>query len=399
MAKVLIVCSLFPPDIAGGAEISTELLARGLSDWGHEVCVLSCSDRPSFCRNDGKLKVYELPHAAGFNPFRNNRNKGWRKVKFWLHDSLLSTAQRRYSSILKSIAPDILITNNILGIGPGIWVEAHIARIPVIHVLRDYSLLCKVPSMQCGNTHCASQCYSCKAWTLAFRIFNSAVSHIVGISDHILQKHLNAGYFRSVSSTNVIGNIVIRSSAISRAHYARKGIGYLGRISREKGVSELIRGVGLARNLGFCCILKIAGPSQDPNYSAELRELAENSGSVEFYGEVNSARFLEEIDFLVVPSLWEEPFGRVVIEAFAAGVPVLASNRGGLPELIAEGKNGYLFDPSDLNRFARLLTNLERFTEEQYIQLSNNASASAQEYSSEFIVNKFNEIIKTCVTK
>src|SRR3712207_547939 len=67
--------------------------------------------------------------------------------------------------------------------------------------------------------------------------------------------------------------------------------------------------------------------------------------TIRFSGYVTPEAFLPEIDVLIVPSLWHEPFGRTVIEAFAHGVPVIGSKRGGITSLIEEGSTGFLFDP------------------------------------------------------
>ena len=58
---------------------------------------------------------------------------------------------------------------------------------------------------------------------------------------------------------------------------------------------------------------------------------------------------------VVVPSVWYEVFGRVVAEAYAAGVPVIASRIGGLPELVRDGETGHLVDPGDPDDLARAL--------------------------------------------
>ena len=54
----------------------------------------------------------------------------------------------------------------------------------------------------------------------------------------------------------------------------------------------------------------------------------------------------QSIDLLVVPSLWEEPFGMIVLEAYMHGVPVIAARRGGLPEIVDDGTTGCLYDPA-----------------------------------------------------
>jgi glycosyltransferase involved in cell wall biosynthesis len=67
---------------------------------------------------------------------------------------------------------------------------------------------------------------------------------------------------------------------------------------------------------------------------------------------MDPAAFFSEIDALVVPSIWEEPLGRVVHEAFAFGKPVLASRMGGIPEIVQDGVNGILVEASSSTALA-----------------------------------------------
>jgi glycosyltransferase involved in cell wall biosynthesis len=60
---------------------------------------------------------------------------------------------------------------------------------------------------------------------------------------------------------------------------------------------------------------------------------------------------------VVVPSVWKEPFGRVVIESYAYGKPVLAANRGGLPEIV-KSDTGRIFDPESSTGFEVALTEI-----------------------------------------
>jgi len=98
-------------------------------------------------------------------------------------------------------------------------------------------------------------------------------------------------------------------------------------------------------------------------YERYLRAKYE-SPAIKFLGIVQPADFFPEVDVLVVPSLWHDPSPRVVSEANAYGVPVIGSNRGGIPELIEEGRTGFIFDP---NRSEDLLTNMQRFVDTQDI--------------------------------
>jgi glycosyltransferase involved in cell wall biosynthesis len=61
------------------------------------------------------------------------------------------------------------------------------------------------------------------------------------------------------------------------------------------------------------------------------------------------------IDMLIVPSLLNESLGRVVLEAYSCGIPVIGSNRGGIPEIVVEGETGFLFDPDIPDSLTELL--------------------------------------------
>ena len=67
--------------------------------------------------------------------------------------------------------------------------------------------------------------------------------------------------------------------------------------------------------------------------------------SIHFLGFVAREALFQQIDVLVVPSLWEDPLPRVIYEAYAHGIPVIGSQRGGIPEAIDHNVTGLLFDP------------------------------------------------------
>lgn len=89
----------------------------------------------------------------------------------------------------------------------------------------------------------------------------------------------------------------------------------------------------------------IAGDG-DEEYIHTLKTIAyENKINAVFLGNMNANEFLDTIDLLVVPSLWQEPFGRVVIESLGRKVPVAAKSSG-IPELLENNKN-FLFNSSE----------------------------------------------------
>ena len=137
---------------------------------------------------------------------------------------------------------------------------------------------------------------------------------------------------------------------------------FVGRLSTEKGVGRLLEAwrevAGGERRL----IILGDGPER-----AQLEEQARGIPGVEFAGFVKreeQVRYWQEALFSVVPSMWLEPFGMTVLEAWMNGRAVVGHAIGALPELIRPGVDGELADPDDVNDLARkleaMLTDPER---------------------------------------
>jgi glycosyltransferase involved in cell wall biosynthesis len=207
-----------------------------------------------------------------------------------------------------------------------------------------------------GN--CERQCMVCKVYSAPKKFATRHVKAVVGISDYLLQAHLTHGYFRESKIRRVIHNSYACDGlqAPREVSSGQLRVGYLGRLFETKGIELLIDAV--QRNSERGVQLVIAGSGED-TYEAQLRERCTTSSSrVTFLGDVPPKTLFEQIDALVVPSLWHEPFGRVAIEANAWGLPVLASRRGGLPEIVEHGSTGFLFEPDQAGELARLLHDL-----------------------------------------
>jgi glycosyltransferase involved in cell wall biosynthesis len=121
-------------------------------------------------------------------------------------------------------------------------------------------------------------------------------------------------------------------------------LAFLGRVSPEKGLE---RAIEIARRSGHK--LKIAAKIYDedrPYYEHTIEPLLRNSASfVEFLGEIGGDakdEFLGDAKALLFPVEWAEPFGLVMIEALATGTPVVAWRRGSVPEVIQDGKTGFI---------------------------------------------------------
>jgi glycosyltransferase involved in cell wall biosynthesis len=120
---------------------------------------------------------------------------------------------------------------------------------------------------------------------------------------------------------------------------------FLGRMSPDKGCH---RAIAVAMELGLP--LKIAGKKQEPKeerYFAELVEPHLGIHGIEYLGEVPhgmKVELLQDARATLFPIEWEEPFGLVMIESMACGTPVIATNRGAVPEVIEHGRSGIIVE-------------------------------------------------------
>jgi glycosyltransferase involved in cell wall biosynthesis len=139
-------------------------------------------------------------------------------------------------------------------------------------------------------------------------------------------------------------------------------IGFLGAFSERKGLRDFFKIADGLADSGGPWELHLAGSAQGESGErllAELRSRYESKSwwrHVHWHGWVESPRdFLQTLDLLVVPSSEFDPFPTVLLEAGQAGVPVLAARVGGVPEIVADGQTGWLFEPGDAATAAQIL--------------------------------------------
>jgi len=135
--------------------------------------------------------------------------------------------------------------------------------------------------------------------------------------------------------------------------------GFMGGLVRHKGVHNLVKAFRMIPQ-DMKAELKVYGdPKRAPEYFAEIESLAGGDPRILFPGAFEGSKVgevLPEIDVLVVPSAWYENTPLVVYEAFASGTPVVATNLGGLSEVIEHGNNGLLFAVDDVEDMGAQLT-------------------------------------------
>ncbi len=167
-------------------------------------------------------------------------------------------------------------------------------------------------------------------------------------------------------------------------------LAFLGRISPEKRVD---RAIAIAARCGIP--LRIAAkvdPADRDYFEDNIRQLMA-SDNVEFVGEIGDAEkpaFLSGAKALIVPIDWPEPFGIVMIEAMACGTPVIAFNRGSVPEVIEDGVTGFVVeDEMSAVGAVRRLPQLSRSLIRQRFEERFTARRMAEDY-----LSVYRELIK-----
>jgi glycosyltransferase involved in cell wall biosynthesis len=248
-------------------------------------------------------------------------------------------------------------------ISPSVYYAAKAEGVPVIQTLHNYRLLCPNALFFRDGKVCEDclgkaipypgvlhGCYrdskvasgGVATMLSVHRILNTWVKKVdlyIVLTEFARQKFIAGGF---PAEKIVIKPNFISDSAIGegRGGYAL----FVGRLSKEKGIDTLL---AAWEHLGKQIPLKIIG---DGPLADEVLQATKKLPHVEWLGrkpieEVYA--LMGEATFVVFPSKWYETFGRVAIEAFAKGTPVVAANIGAIAELVDPGRTGLLFRPAD----------------------------------------------------
>jgi len=163
---------------------------------------------------------------------------------------------------------------------------------------------------------------------------------VVSISNAQRRPLPQAGWVRTVH--HGLPERLLMPKPIKPSYFA-----FLGRIAPEKGID---RAISIARHCGVPLKIAAKVDNVDRKYFDEQIQPMIKPGNVEYIGEINDkekSEFLSGAIVLLVPIDWPEPFGLVMIEAMACGTPVIAFNRGSVPEVIDDGLTGFIAE--DIN--------------------------------------------------
>lgn len=394
--KVLFVNARYYPNIIGGAERSAQVLAEAMARNGCQPVVVSAGpDQGIRISHYNGVKVYYMGIKDLYSPVRNRKHSIIRQPFWNIVDVYNPMMGNKVGKIIDAECPDIVHTHNVRGFSVAVWHAAKRRNLPIVHTLHDYYLLCLRSIMFLRGKNCSSQCYHCAGYTFLRKRMSNLVDAVVGVSRFILHRHLNLGYFRQAKIREVVFGANPSSIRSAVRPFEKSGplcLGFLGRLKKGKGIEVLLEVV--KKLPGNEYQLWIAGKgTETEERSLKGRYKAEN---INFLGFVEPVMLFNRIDILVVPSLWNEPLGRVVHEAYAHGVPVVASNMGGSPEMIEHGKTGFVFDSDRPEELSALLVKIKE-NPDMLVGMRKAGIKKSQEFLPERLLSRYLRISQAAI--
>ncbi len=378
--RILHVIHQCPPDHIGGTELYTQAIAQRQARAGHSVAV--------FCPASGLEEPLAMTVEDGVRVYRARSGEG--RTAVFLRTLTSGSLAAAFDEVLATEQPAIVHVQHLMGL-PASLVDALYARgIPYLITLHDYwygcanaqlltnydQTLCRGPNERFTNcAHCAlaraglgwlapasplmAPLMARRNRTL-LRVYSGAVA-VLASTPFVRRAYQDMGFPVDRIRLLPLGADVSADDIADARHAHQRAagepfrIGYIGGLSRQKGVHVL---VAAANRLPNEVETLIYGElTSFPDYVAELRQAAVHPG-IRFMGLLPRASFwssLGALDLLVVPTLWYETYSLIIQEAFAAGVPVVASRIGVIPDVVEDGVGGRLFPHGDAEALGSIL--------------------------------------------
>lgn len=395
------------PHYSAGAELYTHRLAKSLMAAGHTVEVVAIEeiDQGSPSAIEAVYDEYEgVPvWRLSFNLIEAPQRR------LWEFDNPLLGAW--FEAYFQRQRPDIahFQAGYLLGVAP--IFAAQRAHVPIILTLHDYWFICPQHTLQRSDgALCATVpadpavCARCRLWgnapyarlaqhvspgvrSLLQRLTPGVNRALIAHRRERLQQALAQAarvlapsrflcrYFESLVSAerllfHPVGINTLSLRAAPRNPSERVRFGYVGQIARHKGVHVLVEAfTRLPTTLRGAELHIWGGLATQPAYVAHLRALAGNDPRIHFHDRFAHRELptiLHSLDFLVAPSIWYENSPLSIMEAYAAGLPVICSDHGGMVEMVNHGEDGMRFRPGDAADLAGVMQRI--LTDELLVQ-------------------------------
>lgn len=369
--RLLFLSNFYPQASRGGFEQWCQEVAEGLRNRGHSVQVLTSehgrgrTEDPNWVHRDLHLEmeIGTLRNAFQFFTHRRRRER----------ENLVRTR-----SLVESFQPDAALIWGMWNLQHSIpaLVEKKLGS-RVAYYMGDYWPTLPNPFEDYWNAPARNvmtgipkallkplaQAILARATRPSLR-FEHILFPSKFMMDEFAAKNITANHARVIYGA-IDTDLYLQDHIKSNADKEEIFLLFVGRLSEEKGVHITIRALGLlARNHGFQNIrLTIVG-NGELGYVSFLHDLAKKEGVAHLIQFMDAQpkealpAIYHKADIFLFPSIWAEPFGRVLVEAMASGVPVVGAQVGGASEILSAGQNALTFTTNDSADFAEQLKRL-----------------------------------------
>jgi glycosyltransferase involved in cell wall biosynthesis len=399
--KVMIFSSLYGVN-GGGAGVIAHHIAHGLAGFGHQVSVLTIGKVKGYSVTEEQgTKVYRFQPANLYPLEEKDQRPTWQRLIWQLLDIYNFHSARVFQRILSHEIPDIIHIHKMRGFSGAVWtVASHLLPGRVIQTCHDYESMSPDGLMRGSIGRMALQKqWPIRGYQLIRARLSEGVSAVTAPSTFALKRITESGLFpfaemKVVSNTHGWSRRELQSIQQPSIRPCTSEIRFLflGRLELEKGIIELCEAFWQAYDLQPSIRLDIAGWG---SLEEVLRKkYAEHSG-FNFLGLVDGKskrQAISRTNVVVVPSLVDEVFGITAVEAFAFGKPVIASNKGGLPELVKTGETGWLVEAGDIPALREVIRKVAKSAPALLTKMGDNCRQYSQKFSLERVMTEYEDI-------
>ncbi|MBU5689733.1 MAG: glycosyltransferase [Candidatus Aenigmatarchaeota archaeon] len=379
----------------GGTETMFFKLLNFLKKEGHELIVITVESKKNL--NINGIKIYYVKSYVQQNRFMSPLNRIFNYNSYKITKKIIEMEKpdiaHFYNTSLISSSPILACLKN---------------KIPTIKTFNDYEHLCPDSSKTKWSKFCDKEmgifnCLKCDRRNvnpslLTVLYYNTIIKNF---ELSIFRKTINVSICETIKKA--LDQSKIDSRVIYQSIYLPKNIPklkytanilYAGRLSKEKGVNYLIEAFSNLKNKNAKLLIVGDGPERK-----KLENLAKNYGlsqRIKFLGFVDKStlqNLYEDVDFIVLPSVWQEPFGLTGLEAMSYGRPVIAFDVGGISEYVSNNENGFLVDVFNVKSLAEKMETLLS-DKDLLLKFSKNSIETSKKFSDEIFYKKIKNLYR-----
>jgi glycosyltransferase involved in cell wall biosynthesis len=413
MADKKIIVANYRYYVSGGPEVYMFKFMEKCENIGYKPIPFSVK----YSQNEAtEYEKYFISSRGGDSVYYDQIKKTPRSIYKTLQGAFYnSEAVKQIKKLIKVEKPEVLYALQVINtLSPSIFKAAKKQGLKVVHRISDFNLICPKSDLLLNNNTCnlcvkgnlnygiKNRCYHNSKFASIIRCESMKfhrrtklykyVDYFITPTDFTRNKLIEGGF---PADKVVKVPTFIDSSKIIPCYEHKNYVLFLGRLVPEKGAKYAIEAMTYLKDMGLK--LKVTGNLSDRD--TEIKEIIDSNGLQDIVEFVGFKRGQELSDLIqncmcvLCPAIWYENMPNTVIEAYAYGKPVIASNMGCFPELIDNDNTGFLFEPKNSKELADKIQLL--VYENRYIDMGKRARAKVErDFSPEKHLEKLKELFE-----